>query len=59
MKKQPKPMVKLLAPELREKWDELLLKLAPVAHSGVMRSSFDDEYYKNDIEAAAKAGFRV
>lgn len=45
--------------KLREKWDDLVLKLAPVAHSGVMRSSFDDEYYKNDVEAAAKAGFRV
>ncbi|KUQ86170.1 hypothetical protein AWI28_09045 [Enterobacter genomosp. O] len=45
--------------KLREKWDDLVLKLAPVASSGVMRSSFNDEYYKNDIEAAAKAGFRV
>lgn len=45
--------------KLREKWDELTLKLAPATHVGVMRSSFDDEYYKNDSEAAAKAGFRV
>jgi DNA-binding MarR family transcriptional regulator len=45
--------------KLREKWDDLVLKLAPVAHSGVMRSSFDDEYYKNDNEVAASAGFRV
>lgn len=45
--------------KLREKWDDLVLKLAPVAHNGVMRGAFDDEYYKNDIEAAAKAGFRV
>lgn len=45
--------------KLREKWDELTLKLAPATHAGVMRSSFDDEYYKNDSEAAAKAGFRV
>lgn len=45
--------------KLREKWDELVLKLAPVAHTGVMRSSFDDEYYKNEAEAAVRAGFRV
>lgn len=45
--------------KLREQWDDLVLKLAPVAHSGVMRSSFDDEYYKNDYEVAANAGFRV
>lgn len=45
--------------KLREKWDELALKLAPAAHAAVMRSSFDDEYYKNDSEAAVKAGFRV
>ncbi|UAN38021.1 hypothetical protein [Enterobacter asburiae] len=43
--------------KLREKWDELVLKLAPAG--GVMRESFDDEYYKNDADAAARAGFRV
>lgn len=45
--------------KLREKWDELTLKLAPTTQPGVMRSSFDDEYYKNDTETAAKLGFRV
>ncbi|HCM9243507.1 TPA: helix-turn-helix domain-containing protein [Enterobacter bugandensis] len=45
--------------KLREKWDELTLKLAPAIHAGVMRTSFGDDYYKNDSEAAAKAGFRV
>lgn len=45
--------------KLREKWDDLVLKLAPATQTGVMRETFDDEYYKNDSEAAAKAGFRV
>ncbi|WP_438538174.1 helix-turn-helix domain-containing protein [Enterobacter hormaechei] len=45
--------------KLREKWDDLTLKLAPPGHASVMRATFDDDYYKNDSEAAAKAGFRV
>ncbi len=45
--------------KLREKWDDLVLKLAPVTHTGVMRSSFGDDLYRNDSETAAKAGFRV
>lgn len=43
--------------KLREKWDELSLKLSPVndLHGRVI----DDDYYDNDLEAAASSGFRV
>ena len=43
--------------KLREKWDELSLKLSPA--NGVIDSDFDDEYYENDRESAVRLGFRV
>ncbi|EMH0680402.1 helix-turn-helix domain-containing protein [Klebsiella aerogenes] len=52
----------ILSPgKLREKWGDLLIRLASVnlaEQTGVMRSSFDDEYYKNQDPAAFR-GFRV
>ncbi|NDO83313.1 helix-turn-helix domain-containing protein [Citrobacter sp. NCU1] len=47
--------------KLREKWDELSLKLSPVnvSHGSVIDADFDDEYYQNDLAAAARSGFRV
>lgn len=48
------------ADALRSKWAELVVKLCPGNLADPPRQSvFDDEYYKNDSEAAAKAGFRV
>lgn len=45
---------------LREKWSDLVLKLCPVNLADAPRlATFDAEHYKNDSEAAAKAGFRV
>lgn len=46
--------------KLREKWDELVIKLstANVSHSA-LDGDFDDEYYENDLEAAARSGFRI
>lgn len=52
----------ILSPgKLREKWGDLLLRLASghlAEKTGVMRSTFDDEYYKNQ-DPAAYRGFRV
>lgn len=47
--------------KLREKWDELFLKLSPVnaSQGSVIDADFDDEYYENDLAAAARSGFRV
>lgn len=46
--------------KLREKWDELSLKLSPSSGTkSIIDSDFDDEYYENDLESAARMGFRV
>lgn len=53
------PRVKT-ANTLRDKWADLVVRLCPVSLANQPRQTvFDEEYYKNDIEAAAKAGFRV
>ena len=53
----------ILSPsKLREKWDELTIKLSTALQEerqGVMRSSFSADYYKNDVEEASRLGFRV
>lgn len=53
------PRVKT-AHALRDKWADLVVRLCPVSLADPPRqSTFDDEYYKNDSESAAKAGFRI
>lgn len=45
---------------LREKWTDLVVRLCPVNLADSPRNTvFDDEYYKNDTETAARLGFRT
>ncbi|HCF8671114.1 TPA: helix-turn-helix domain-containing protein [Klebsiella pneumoniae] len=47
--------------KLREKWVDLMLRLAPgdlTEKTGVLRASYDDDYYKNE-DPDAYRGFRV
>jgi hypothetical protein len=45
---------------LREKWTDLVVRLCPVNLADSSRHTvFDDEYYKNDTETAARLGFRT
>ncbi|HGV0045880.1 TPA: primosomal protein I [Enterobacter ludwigii] len=48
------------AHSLREKWADLVVRLCPANLADQSRQTvFNDEYYRNDSEAASKAGFRV
>jgi hypothetical protein len=53
------PRVKT-ANTLRDKWADLVVRLCPGNLAGPSQQTiFNNEYYKNDSEAAAKAGFRI